>query len=69
MRMSWIEEVPYDKAEGTLKKRYNRVKGPDNNIDNILSAHSLRPHSLYGHMTLYKNVLHHWNNIWKSIRS
>jgi len=60
--MSWIKEIPYEEAEGSLKKLYNRVKGPDNNIDNILMAHSLRPHTLQGHMSLYKNVLHHRNN-------
>ncbi|MEM8891906.1 MAG: peroxidase-related enzyme [Bacteroidota bacterium] len=60
--MSWIEEIPYEKAEGPLKKLYDRVKGPDNNIDNVLSVHSLRPHSMLGHMTLYKNVLHNSNN-------
>ena len=41
---------------------YDRVKGPDNNIDNVLSVHSLRPHTLTGHMTLYKNVLHNSSN-------
>lgn len=60
--MSWIKEIPYEQAEGTLKKLYKRVKGPDDNIDNILMAHSLRPHTLQGHMSLYKNVLHHRNN-------
>lgn len=60
--MSWIEEIPYEKAEGQLKKIYDRVKGPNNNIDNVLSIHSLRPHSLVGHMGLYKNVLHNSNN-------
>jgi uncharacterized peroxidase-related enzyme len=60
--MSWIREIPYEKAEGKLKKMYDRVKGPDNNIDNILQVHSLRPHSLTGHMYLYKNVLHHADN-------
>lgn len=60
--MSWIKEIPYDEAEGRLKKIYDRVKGPGNNVDNILSAHSLRPHSLSGHMGLYKNVIHNSNN-------
>lgn len=60
--MSWIKEIPYHKADGSLKKLYDRVKGPDHNIDNILLAHSLRPHTLQGHMSLYKNVLHHRNN-------
>jgi len=31
-------------------------------IDNILKVHSLRPHTLTGHMSLYKNVLHNSNN-------
>ncbi len=60
--MSWIKEINYDEADNQLKKLYNRVKGPDNNVDNILIAHSLRPHTLTGHLTLYKNVLHNSNN-------
>lgn len=60
--MSWIDIIPYKKASGKLLKLYNRVKGPDNNVDNIMLAHSLRPHSMVGHMALYKNVLHHSDN-------
>ena len=60
--MSWIETVPYSNATGKLKKLYDRVKGPDNNIDNIMMLHSLRPHSMEGHMAIYKYVLHHSGN-------
>ena len=60
--MSWIKTINYEEAESSLKKMYDRVKGPNNNVDNILLAHSLRPHTLLGHMTLYKNVLHNSNN-------
>ncbi len=60
--MTWIKHVPYEEAEGKLLKLYNRVKGPDNNVDNIMLAHSLRPHSMEGHMALYKYVLHHSAN-------
>lgn len=60
--MSWIAQVPYDKATGKLKRLYERIKGPDDNVDNIMLAHSLRPHSMEGHMTLYKYVLHHPHN-------
>jgi len=60
--MSWIQIIPFDKAEGQLKKLYQRVTGPNNNVDNIMGVHSLRPHSMEGHMALYKNVLHHRNN-------
>jgi len=60
--MSWIKSIEYEQAAGTLKRLYDRVKGPNNYIDNILKVHSLRPHSLKGHMALYKNVLHHRDN-------
>lgn len=60
--MSWIKMIGYEKADASLKKIYNRVKGPDNNVDNVLMIHSLRPHTLVGHMALYKNVLHNSNN-------
>ncbi|MCZ6594746.1 MAG: peroxidase-related enzyme [Bacteroidetes bacterium] len=60
--MSWIMTIDYEQAEGPLKRMYDRVKGPDNNIDNVLLIHSLRPHTLTGHMTLYKSVLHNSNN-------
>ena len=60
--MSWIKTIPYEKAHGKLRNLYDRVKGPNNNVDNIMMAHSLRPHSMEGHMAIYKYVLHHTNN-------
>jgi uncharacterized peroxidase-related enzyme len=60
--MTWINTVSYDDSEGELRELYDRIKGPDNNVDNIMLAHSLRPHSIQGHMTLYKYVLHHPRN-------
>lgn len=60
--MSWIKTISYEESEGRLRKVYNRITGPDHNVDNILMVHSLRPHSLTGHMALYKNVLHNLNN-------
>ena len=60
--MSWIKTIPFNEAEGKLKRIYEKVAGPDGNIDNVLAIHSLRPHSLEGHMRLYKNVLHKSNN-------
>ena len=58
----WIGHVPYAEAEGRLKLLYDRVKGPGDNVDNIMLAHSLRPHGMEGHMALYKAVLHHGSN-------
>ena len=60
--MTYIHTVPYAESEGRLRLLYDRVKGPDDTIDNIMMAHSLRPHSMDGHMALYKNVLHHSSN-------
>lgn len=60
--MTWIRTVPFERATGKLKSLYDRIKGPDNNVDNIMLAHSLRPHTMEGHMTLYKYVLHHPRN-------
>jgi uncharacterized peroxidase-related enzyme len=60
--MTWINTIPFEHATGRLKKLYARVKGPDDNVDNIMMAHSLRPHTMEGHMAIYKNVLHHTGN-------
>jgi len=60
--MSWIKVIGVPESTGKLKKLYHRVSGPDSNVDNIMMAHSLRPHTMEGHMALYKNVLHHTAN-------
>ena len=60
--MSWIKTIPYAAATGKLKKLYDRVKGPNDNVDNIMMSHSLRPHTMEGHMAIYKYVLHHTGN-------
>jgi uncharacterized peroxidase-related enzyme len=58
----WIEHVPYDRSEGYLRTLYDRVKGPNDDIDNVMKVHSLRPHTMEGHSALYKSVLHHSGN-------
>ena len=60
--MSWIKTVSFEDATGRLKQLYQRVTGPNNNVDNIMMMHSLRPHTMEGHMAIYKYVLHHANN-------
>ena len=61
--MSWIERIGYEAATGRLRTIYDRIRGPRGELDNILTVHSLRPHTLEGHMALYKNVLHHSANV------
>ncbi len=60
--MSWIKTIAYESSSGRLRKLYDRVKGPDNNVDTIMMLHSLRPHTMEGHMAIYKYVLHHSSN-------
>ena len=60
--MTWIKTIPQSTASGRLKASYDRIAGSGGHIDNILAAHSLRPHTLDGHMALYKSVLHHAGN-------
>jgi len=59
---AWIRLVPYEESEGYLRTLYDRVKGPGGLIDNVMKAHSLRPHTMEGHSALYKSVLHHTGN-------
>lgn len=60
--MSWIRSVSRAEATGRLRDLYERIAGPGGAVDNILTVHGLRPHTLEGHMTLYKAVLHHSGN-------
>jgi len=60
--MSWIKTISYSESVGKLKRIYEKIKGPNNAIDHVMSIHSLRPHTLEGHMSLYKSVLHHTGN-------
>lgn len=57
--MSWIKTIRPEDAKGRLKNLYDRLADADGQVDHVLQIHSLRPHTLEGHMALYKNVLHH----------
>ncbi len=60
--MSWIRSISYEESAGVLRDVYDRIRGKDNYLDNIVTVHGLRPHTLTGHMELYKSVLHHTAN-------
>lgn len=60
--MPWIETIPYDQSTGKLRTLYDRVKGPGDNVDNIMMMHSLRPHTMEAHMAVYKHTIHHSAN-------
>jgi hypothetical protein len=62
--MAFINTIPPIRAEGKLLQLYERVSGPEGQVDNVLQVHSLRPHTLEGHVGLYKAVLHHRATAW-----
>jgi len=61
--MSFIKVISPEEATGRLDKIYKQVKSPEGQVDNVLQAHSMRPHTLVGHMGIYKAVLHHSGNV------
>ena len=59
---AWIHTVPVAEATGPLKQAYDKVKTPHGTVDNVMRVHSLRPHTMEGHVALYRSVLHHRDN-------
>jgi len=59
---AWIKMVDLEDARGELLEMYELVKTPHGTVDNVMRAHSLRPHTMKGHVTLYRSVLHHPDN-------
>ena len=59
---AWIRMIPVDEATGTLKEMYDKARTPHGTVDNVMRAHSLRPHTMAGHMALYRSVLHNPDN-------
>ncbi len=60
--MTWIRTIAPAAAEGRLEKSYAGIGRAGGKVDNIIQAHSLRPHTLDGHLALYRSVLHHSAN-------
>ena len=60
--MAFIKMIGPGEATGGLASRYQKVAGAGGQVDNVLQIHSLRPHTLDGHMALYKAALHHPRN-------
>lgn len=61
--MSWIRAIAPAEARGRLKTQYDRLLGSGGTrLDNIITVHGLRPHTLEGHLALYRAALHHGAN-------
>ncbi len=59
---AWIRMIPLEEAQGTLATAYQKVRTPHGTVDNVMKAHSLRPHTMEGHVALYRSVLHNPDN-------
>lgn len=55
---AWITIIPPEMAEGRLRELYDSARTPHGTVDNVMRAHSLRPETMAGHMSLYRAVLH-----------
>lgn len=62
IEMAFISVIDPEAADDRLAQLYRRVASADGQVDNVLKVHGLRPHTLEGHMALYKAVLHHTGN-------
>ena len=60
---AWIKMIPPEAAEGPLTEFYEMVTTPSGTVDNVMRAHSLRPHTMEGHVVLYRSVLHNPDNV------
>jgi uncharacterized peroxidase-related enzyme len=59
---AWIKLIALEEAQGALAAAYEKVKTPHGTVDNVMKAHSLRPHTMEGHVALYRSVLHNPDN-------
>ncbi len=59
---AWIRMISLEEADGLVEEMYELVKTPHGTVDNVMKVHSLRPHTMKGHVTLYRSVLHNPDN-------
>jgi uncharacterized peroxidase-related enzyme len=59
---AWIRMIADGEASPTLREMLERVRTPHGTVDNVMRVHSLRPHTMAGHVALYKSVLHNPDN-------
>jgi uncharacterized peroxidase-related enzyme len=55
--MAWIDIIEPDDATGDLKDLYDTIAEKRGKVANVLTAHSLNPAALKGHLDLYDAVL------------
>ena len=60
---AWIELLSVEGSTGKLKEAFEEAKTPSGKVDNVMRVHSQRPHTMLGHLSLYRSVLHNSENI------
>ena len=60
--IAWISTIEPQDASSVLNELYAQVTTPHGTVDNVMKAHSLRPHTMAGHLALYRSVLHNEDN-------
>jgi uncharacterized peroxidase-related enzyme len=60
---AWIRMIADEDADATLKPLLDKVRTPHGTVDNVMRVHSLRPHTMEGHVVLYRSVLHNPDNV------
>ena len=67
--VAWIKIINEEKAEGKLKKLYQKMANPiDNKVANVLKVHSLNPKILETHYNLYKQIMFGKSNLTRKER-
>jgi len=51
-----------EEADEAVAKAFEFARTPHGTVDNVMRVHSLRPSTLYGHVTLYRACLHDEGN-------
>ncbi len=59
---AWIKMIEDSEATGDVKEMYAKARSPHGTVDNVMRCQSLRPHTIGGHMAIYKSVLHNPDN-------
>lgn len=59
---AWIRMMDDKEADNALLETLELARTPHGTVDNVMRVHSLRPHTMIGHLQLYKAVLHNEMN-------
>jgi uncharacterized peroxidase-related enzyme len=59
---AWISMISDQDASPELKAVLDLARTPSGTVDNVMRVHSHRPHTMIGHVKLYRAVLHDAGN-------